>query len=66
MAMRITINTSNAAFDNTKDNNGRADECAVILRKLANKLNETGMPPANDSWALYDANGNKVGDCSSS
>ena len=60
--MRITIDTANAAF--TDDGNGGASECSRILHKLANRLEDRGMPRELNSWPLKDSNGNTVGRCS--
>ena len=55
--MRITINTDNAAFYEHSPSN----ECARILRKLADRLEEGHYPQPGDPWPMVDSNGNTVG-----
>ena len=56
MDYQITINTDNAAFNETDDNG--AYETARILRRLANDIEGSGLCEFN----LRDFNGNKVGE----
>lgn len=55
--MKITIKTDNAAFED------KGAECARILRELADKLADFGMPGRGEPIWLFDHNGNKVGEC---
>jgi hypothetical protein len=50
----ITINTSNAAFDDST-----SAELEWILQRLARELHSTYVPPAH--MTLRDSNGNPVG-----
>ena len=53
----VTIKTENEAF---QDGNG-ADECARILRLLAEQIDVHGR---RGTWKLMDVNGNTVGSVS--
>jgi len=55
--MKITIRTGNAAFES--ENKG--PELARILREIADRTEREGQPRRGDSWAIFDANGNRVG-----
>jgi hypothetical protein len=55
MKLKIDINMDNAAFE---DNAG--SECARILRKLADELEDTNAEEGV-LGPLFDVNGNKVG-----
>ena len=59
--MRIALNTDNAAFSDEQLDR----EVAAILRTLADRIEHDGLPPARDSYALLDSNGNAVGVCTS-
>ena len=66
--MRITINTGNAAFHGAAGGGGGfrlprdpSVEVSRILRKLADRLESTGMPVPGDPLILMDYNGNHVG-----
>lgn len=52
--LKLFIETGNAAFDDEP-----ATELARILRGLADKIEADPLPYR----ALYDVNGNKVGEC---
>lgn len=58
MQLNITINTENAAFG-TADS-AQAEECARILRQLADRMDRMQEMPAG--WMLRDSNGNAVGE----
>ncbi len=59
MAIQITIDTGNAAFED----NGSGNEVASILEDLAAHFRGIGTGPAEDISGkhLYDSNGNEVG-----
>jgi len=66
--MRISIKTGNAAFDGAIGGGGGFQlprdpsvEVSRILRKLADRLDSTGMPVPGDPIILMDSNGNRVG-----
>ena len=52
--MTLKISTGNAAFDNP------GQECARILRELADRIGQGLEGPTEDSGPLMDINGNKV------
>lgn len=55
--LTLKINTDNAAFED----NGVGSEVAVILRRLANNIEDLEGRDLDESFALMDSNGNKVG-----
>ena len=55
--MKIHIRTTNDAF---QDGNQGA-ELARILRKLADKLDDSDQPKRGEEWIIFDVNGNKCG-----
>lgn len=58
MDLRLTISLDNAAFDGDP-----GPEAAHILRQLAKKIEEAGLPDhANGGpWSIRDHNGNTIG-----
>lgn len=57
MELRLSIDTSNAAFDG----DDRGLELARILRDLADKLEAGDFGPTYTAAPLRDINGNRVG-----
>jgi lipoate-protein ligase B len=61
MKLKIDIATNGAAFDTF---HGNGSQVAYILRKLADRLDDTTIANENELLAaLYDINGNCVGAC---
>lgn len=56
MTFKLTIDTTNAAFDDSPE-----QEVARILRELAKRIEARGLPPARGVDVLRDTNGNMVG-----
>lgn len=61
--MRITIKTGNAAFHDQAGHYHAGPECARILRRLADEIEQGGTPVCGTPVILMDYNGNKVGTC---
>jgi len=59
--LRIEIDTGNAAFAESNE----AAELARILHLLAERIERNGAPMAGEPVALWDINGNRVGECRS-
>lgn len=57
MTITITINTDNAAFEDS----GWTLETARILREAARRIQHNDPEETEDSFNLYDINGNTVG-----
>jgi hypothetical protein len=53
----VTIATDNSAFEGSPES-----EIARILRALADRLERSCTPERGEPWALWDMNGNKVGE----
>lgn len=52
----IQIETDDAVFDRSPE-----DEVAFLLRKVADRMNDHGLPTTGDKWHLVSSAGNTVG-----